>query len=101
MGWKRDGKFDSQKTKQRRELDDRVQGNRRGVLEGVADGVAYDCGGMKLGALSVHFGFDDLLCVIPCAAGIGHEDGLEEAEDGDGDKVADEEERIGTGKGKR
>ncbi len=44
---------------------------------------------------------DDLLRIVPCAAGVGHEDRLEETEEGDADQVADEEvgveERQGQG----
>ena len=41
--------------------------------------------------------FDDLLGVVPGAARVGHEDGLEEAEERDRDQVADEEERLEEG----
>src|SRR6185369_18017232 len=34
---------------------------------------------------------------LPGAAGIGHEDGLVEAEDGDGEEIADEEVRLDEG----
>src|SRR5579863_2155179 len=37
---------------------------------------------------------DDFLRVVPCAAGVGHEDGLVQAENRDGNQVADEEERF-------
>ena len=38
--------------------------------------------------------FDDLLRVVPGAAGVGHEDRLVQTEDRDRDQVADEEERL-------
>jgi hypothetical protein len=44
---------------------------------------------------------DELLGVVPGAAGVGHEDGLVEAEDRDRDQVADEEERLEEGEGQR
>ena len=44
------------------------------------------------------FGLDDLLGVVPGAAGVGHEDGLEQAADGDADQVADEEELVREGR---
>jgi hypothetical protein len=43
------------------------------------------------GALLAHVDFDDLLGVVPGTAGVGHEDGLEQAEERDADQVADEE----------
>ena len=53
------------------------------------------------GVLLAQVGLDDLLGVVPRAAGVGHEDGLEQAEEGDADQVADEEvgveERQGQG----
>ncbi len=50
-------------------------------------------------AFGLEFGFDDLLRVVPGTTGIGHEDGLVQAEDRDGDQVADKEERLGEGEG--
>ena len=44
---------------------------------------------------------DDLLGVVPGAAGVGHEDGLEQAEERDRDQVADEEVRLEEGEGQR
>jgi hypothetical protein len=35
--------------------------------------------------------FDDFLGVVPRAPGVGHENGLEQAEERDGDEIADEE----------
>ena len=42
-------------------------------------------------SLGFHIDLDDLLGVVPSAACVSHEDGLEETEDGDGDEVGDEE----------
>ena len=87
----RHGKFDGQQSEQRRELDDRVQGDRRGVLERIADRVADHRGLMQCGALGLQLDLHDLLRVVPGAAGIGHEDGLVQAEEGDRDQIADKE----------
>ena len=45
-------------------------------------------------ALRLELDLDDLLRVVPGAAGVRHEDRLEEAEERDRDQVADEEERL-------
>jgi hypothetical protein len=90
-----------QEAEERGELDDRVHGHRGGVLEGVADGVADDAGRVQRGALLLELDLDELLGVVPGAAGVGHEDGLVEAEERDGDEVADEEERLEEGEGQR
>ena len=74
------GQLDGEEAEERGEFDDRVHGDGGGVLEGIADGVADDGGGMKRGSLLAQFDFDDFFCVIPGAAGVGHEDGLEKAE---------------------
>ncbi len=93
--------LDRQQTEQGGELDDGVHGHRRGVLERVAHRVADDRRRVQLGALLLHVGFHDLLGVVPGAAGVGHEDGLIQTEHGDGDQVADEEERLEEGEGQR
>ncbi len=90
-----------QQSEQSGELDDRIHGHRRGVLERVAHRVAHYAGVVQRSALGLEFGFHNLLGVVPCAAGIGHEDGLVQAEDRDGEQVADEEERLDEGEGKR
>ncbi len=95
----RHGDFHSQQTEQSREFDDRIQGNRRGILERVADGVADNGRFMQRSVLHLQINFDDLLAVIPATAGIGHEDRLEEAEEGDADQIADEE--VGVEEGQR
>ena len=41
------------------------------------------------------------LGVVPGAAGVGHVNGLEQAENGDGDQVGDEEVRVEEGEGQR
>jgi hypothetical protein len=56
-------------------------------------------GGVELGALLLELDLDDLLRVVPGAAGVGHEDRLVEAEQRDRDQVADEEERLDAGEG--
>jgi len=84
-----DGNLHRQDAKEGGELDDGVEGDGAGVLVGVADGVADDAGLMERGALGLEVDLDDLLGIVPRAACIGHEDGLEEAEDGDAEQVAD------------
>ena len=96
-----DGQLDGQQAEQRGELDDRVQRDRGGVLERVAHRIANDRGVVQRRAFLLQLDFDDLLGVVPGAAGVGHEDGLVEAEDGDGDQVADEEERLDEREGQR
>ena len=98
-----DGNLHGKHTEEGGELDDGVESHRGSVFEGIADGVAHDAGGVEVGALGLHVDLDYLLGVVPSAAGVGHEHGLEEAEDGDGDKVGDEEadgilaaDRVGT-----
>src|ERR1019366_4267128 len=91
VGRQLDGELDGQEPEERRELDDRVQGHRRGVLEGIADGIAHDRRGVKRSAFGVHLDLDDLLRVVPRSTRIGHENGLVEAEERDRDEVADEE----------
>ena len=54
---------------------------------------------MERGVFLLQIDFDDLLGVIPATAGIGHEDSLEETEEGDPDEVADEEVGIDEGQG--
>ena len=53
------------------------------------------------GALLLQLDLDELLGVVPGAAGVGHEDGLEQAEERDRDQVADEEVRLEAGEGQR
>src|SRR5262249_57810136 len=89
--------LDGEEAEEGRELDDRVERDRRGVLEGIADGVADDGGGVEVGALLLELDLDDLLRVVPGAAGVGHEDRLIETEDRDRDEVADEEVRLEAG----
>ena len=93
------GDFRCQQSEQGREFDDRVQRNRRGIFEGVADGVADNGGFMQRSVFHLQIDFNNLLAVIPATAGIGHEDRLEEAEEGDTDQVADEE--VGVEEGQR
>ena len=87
-----DSKLDGKETKQRGELDDRVQSNRRGVLERIADRISHNRGIMKRSTLGIEFSFNNLLRVIPCTTGIGHEDGLIETEKRNGDQVTNKEE---------
>ena len=86
-----DRDFGREQAEQSRELDDGVHGYGGGILEGVAYRVADDRCGVERRALFLQVDFDNLLRVVPRAAGVGHVDGLEEAEAGDGNQVGDEE----------
>src|SRR6267142_1462013 len=86
--------FHRQQAKQRSELDNRIHCDGRGVLEGVAHGVTDNGGVVQWSAFLLQLNFDDLLGVVPRAAGIGHENCLVQAEDRDGDQVANEEKRL-------
>ena len=63
-------------------------------LKGSPHGVADDGRVVERRALLLQLDLDDLLGVVPGAAGVGHEDRLEEAEERDRDQVADEEVRL-------
>src|ERR1017187_1759058 len=90
----RHGKLDSKQSEQGGELDDRVHCHRRGVFEGIADGVS-DHGCVVQGrSFLFHVDLYDLLCVVPCGAGICHEDGLVQAEDRNGEEIADKQKRL-------
>src|SRR5262249_10240691 len=55
---------------------------------------AYYRSGVQFGALGLQFRLHDFLGIIPGAAGIRHENGLEQSERSDRDQVADEEEGL-------
>ena len=90
----RHGDFHREQAEQRGEFDHRVHRHGRGVLEGVADGVADDGRRVQVGAFLAEVHFHDLLGVVPRTTRVRHEDGLEEAEERDADEVANEERRI-------
>ena len=94
-------KFHREQSEQRRELDDRIHRHRRRVLERIADRVADDRRGMQRRALLLQLDLDHFLGVVPRAAGVGHEDRLEQTEERDRDQVADEEVRLEEGKPQR
>jgi hypothetical protein len=83
--------LDREQPKQGRELDHGIERDRRGILERIANGVANHRRGVQFRPLLAEVHFDDLLCIIPGPARIGHEDGLEQAEECDPDQVANEE----------
>jgi len=67
------------------------QGHRRRVLERVptvSPTTVAACSGVPF---RLQLDLDDLLRVVPRAAGVGHEDSLIQAEQGNGDQVADKE----------
>jgi len=96
-----DGDFHRQQAEQRRELDHRVQRHRRSVLERVADRVADDGRGVQRRPLLTHVDLDDLLRVVPRAAGVRHEQRLEQSEECDRHEIRDEEVGIEEGQGQR
>lgn len=64
----------------RHELDEDVERGAGGVFEGVAYGVANYGGLVHVGAFAAEVAFLDIfLGVVPRAAGVGHEDGKNEA----------------------
>src|SRR5438034_3637945 len=77
---KGDGQLNSQQPEQRGELDDRIERDRRRILEWIANGVADHSGGMQRSTLLFELYLDDFLCVVPGAASICHENRLEETE---------------------
>ncbi len=65
-------------------FDDRVEGRAGSVLERVTDDIANHTGIMLGSTLAAKVAiFDVFLGVIPCAAGIGHEDGQQLPADDD------------------
>ena len=79
-----DGEVDHQRGKydgnHRQQLDEDVDSGAGGILEGIAYGIADDSSLVGVAALAaVYAAFDVLLGVIPGTAGIGHEDGEQEA----------------------
>src|SRR5260370_4815818 len=90
-----------EKAKQSGELDDRVHCDRGSILERIAYGVANHGCRVERGSLLFELYFDDFLCVVPGAAGVGHENRLVEAEDRDRDQIPDEEEWLEASKRQR
>src|SRR5438874_5257469 len=78
------GKLDrqlyGQQAEEGRELDHGIHGNRRSVFEWIANRVADHGGVMQWCSLLFEIDFDNLFRVVPCAAGVRHEDRLIEAE---------------------
>src|SRR5205807_1819033 len=93
--------FHRQQSEQSSEFDHRVHGHRGSVFERISHGIADHGGVVQLGAFLLQLDLHDFLGVVPGAAGVGHEDGLIQAEDGDRDQVADEEERFYEGERQR
>ena len=62
------------------QFDEDVEGRAGGVLEGVSHGVAYNGGVVAGGVLAAEVAFlNELLGVVPGAAGVGKEDGQDKA----------------------
>src|SRR5258705_8681039 len=96
-----DRKLDRQQTKQRGELDARIHCYRRRILERIAHRVAHYRRIVKRRVLLLEFTLDHFLGVVPCPAGIRHEDRLIQTEHGDRDQITDKEERLDECKSKR
>src|SRR5262249_10873814 len=75
----------------RRELDNRVQRHRTGVLEWIANSVANHRRCVQICPLSLQLGFDDFLRVVPRTPCIRHENSLIQTEQGDGNQIPDKE----------
>src|ERR1043166_8743330 len=88
------GDFHGEQTEQGGEFDHRIHRHGRRVLKRIAHGVADDRRRVEVRPLLPQIHFDDFLGVVPRAAGVGHEDGLKQSEEGDADQVADEEIRV-------
>src|SRR5438105_4227229 len=56
---------------------------------------------MQRRAFLLEFNFNDLLRIVPGTAGVSHENGLIQAKNGDGEKVADEKEGLDESEGQR
>src|SRR5260370_30078395 len=95
------GKLDGEQAEESRELDDRIQRNGRCVFEWIANRVADDRGVVERRTLLFQLDFNDFFGIVPGAAGVGHKNGLIQAEDGDGEKIADEEERLDNNESER
>src|SRR5207253_1079976 len=89
-----DRQLDRQQTKKRGELNHWIQGDRRSVLERIAHRIANYGGIVQRGAFLFQINLDNLLRIVPGAAGVGHEDSLIKTEDGDRNQIADKEERL-------
>ena len=89
-----DSQLHGQESEQSGELDDRVQGYRRGVFERVAYSVANHRGCVQFGALLLQFDFDDFLGIVPGGSRISHENRLVETESRNRNQIADEKERL-------
>ena len=93
------GYFHGEQAKERGELDHGIERHRTGVFERVTNRVAHDRGGMKRRSFHFQIHLHDFLGVVPGATGIGHENCLEQAEERDGDEIADE--KVGVEKCQR
>src|SRR2546421_12014599 len=90
--------LDRQKAKEGGEFDYRIHRYGRCVFEGVTNSVANHRRGMQVGTLLLQLHLDDFLCVVPSAAGIGHEERLEQPEERNSDQITYEKETFQTSK---
>src|SRR2546430_8460887 len=72
------GELDGEQAEERRELDDWIECDGRGVLERIADGVANDSSVVERRAFLLELDLNDLLGVVPGASGVSHENRSEE-----------------------
>src|SRR5262245_50252953 len=86
--------LDSEKPEQRRELDYWIHCDRRRVLERISDRIADHSRVVQRRAFVLQLDFDNLLRVVPRAAGVGHEDRLVQPKDRDRDQIPNEKERF-------
>src|SRR5205814_5721081 len=78
---KRNCELHREQSKQRRELDDRIERHRRRVLERIADSITNDSRCVQISSFLLELHLDNLLRVVPCTTCICHEDGLIQSED--------------------
>src|SRR5207249_2454059 len=86
-----DRDFDGEQAEERREFDDRVHRYRGSIFEWIANSITDYRRGMQVSAFLAKVHFHDFLGIVPSAAGIGHENRLEQAEEGDADQIANKE----------
>src|SRR5258708_11206661 len=96
-----DGNLDGEKAEEGGEFNDGIERNGRSVFEWVAYGIAHDGRRVKRSVFRAEVDFNDLLGVVPCTAGVRHENGLEKSEERYADEVSNEEIRIEERKGER
>src|SRR5258708_38879914 len=95
------GEFYGEQPEKRSELDNRVESDRRCVLERIADGVSNNGCIVQRSALLLHLHFNNFLGIVPGCAGVGHKDCLIKSKNRERDQVANEEEWVDEGECQR